>query len=342
MQRFVTFGEIMLRLKAPGFERLFQNPLLEATFGGAEANVAVGLAHFGCEASMVTVLPPNPIGDACMNELRRHGVDTSFILREGNRVGIYFLEAGNNQRPSSVLYDRSGSGMTEVKQGDIHWDAVFTDTVWFHLSGITPALSASAAEVSIEAVHRAKKAGVTVSCDLNFRKKLWKYGTQPRDIMDEIAGSSTIVIGNEEDYQRSLGIEAEVDVDGGTLDTGVYEELTGRVLDRYPNLDAAAVTLRTSHSASHNTWQAVLRTRKGFQRSRSFEIRNIIDRVGAGDAFCAGIIYAMSSGFGEAEVLEFAAAAGCLKHTIPGDFLFLNVDEVYALTSGKGTGRIQR
>lgn len=342
LKQFVTFGEVMLRLKSPGFERLLQKPLLEATFGGAEANVAVGLAHYGCQVSMVTVLPQNPIADACIGELRRHGVDTSLIVRGGNRIGIYFLEGGNNQRPSSVLYDRSGSGMMEVKPGDIPWNEIFNHTGWFHLSGITPALSSSAADVSIEAVQEAKKAGVTVSCDLNYRKKLWKYGKEPREIMEIIAGSSTIVLGNEEDYQQSLGIEAEVDVEGGTLDTAAYEELTSRVIDRHAGLEAAAVTLRTSHSASHNTWQAVLRTRRGFHVSRSFEIRNIVDRVGAGDAFSSGLIYAMSSGFGDSEALEFAAAAGCLKHTIPGDYLFLSVDEVHALASGKGSGRIQR
>ena len=342
MKRYITFGEIMLRLKAPGAERLLQSPLLEATFGGGEANVAVGLARLGLVVAFVSVIPENPVGAACIDELRKQGIDTSLIVRTGERLGIYFLEPGANQRPSKVLYDRSHSAIAESSLGDIDWNKVFEGATWFHITGITPAISQSAADLSLEAVRKAKEKGVTVSCDLNFRKKLWKYGREPRDIMDEIAGSSTIVLGNEEDYQRSLGIEAEVDVDGGTLDTGAYEELTGRVLDRYPNLDASTVTLRASHSASHNAWQAVLRTRKGFYESRSFEIRNIVDRVGAGDAFSAGIIYAMSSGYGEAEALEFAAAAGCLKHTIPGDFLYLNVDEVRALASGKGTGRIQR
>jgi len=341
-KRFVTFGEVMLRLKSPGFERLLQNSLLEATFGGAEANVAVGLAHYGCRVSMVTVLPHNPIADACIGELRRHGVDTSFILRGGNRIGIYFLEGGSNQRPSSVLYDRSASGMSEVKPGDIPWNDIFEQTKWFRLSGITPALSASAADVSIEAVKEAKKAGVIVSCDLNYRKKLWKYGKKPREIMDIITGSSTIVLGNEEDYQQSLGIDSEADVEGGVLETAAYEKLTESVLERYAGLEAAAVTLRRSHSASHNTWQAVLRTRRGFLVSRSYEIRNIVDRVGAGDAFSSGLIYAMSIGFEDADALEFAAAAGCLKHTIPGDYLFLSIDEVHALATGKGSGRIQR
>ena len=341
-KRFVTFGEVMLRLKSPDFQRLLQKPLLEATFGGAEANVAVGLAHYGCNVSMVTVLPQNPIADACIGELRRHGVDTSDIVRGGDRIGIYFLEGGNNQRPSSVLYDRAGSGMAEVKPGDISWKDVFGQCVWFHISGITPALSSLAADVSIEAVQEAGKAGITVSCDLNYRKKLWKYGKEPREIMEIVAKSSTMVIGNEEDYQKSLGIASNVDVEGGMLDAAAYEELTERVLEQYANLDAAAVTLRTSHSASYNTWQAVLRTHRGFYASRAYEIRNIVDRVGAGDAFSSGLIYAVSKGFDDREALEFAAAAGCLKHTIPGDYLFLSADEIHTLVSGKGSGRIQR
>ncbi len=342
MRRFVTFGEVMLRLKPVGSERFLQSPLLEATFGGAEANVAVGLAHFGCEVSLVSVLPNNPIGDACMGELRRHGVDTSLIVRGGERIGIYFLEAGNNQRPSSVLYDRAGSGMTEVKSGDIAWDEVFTDARWFHLSGITPALSESAAQVSIEAVKMARSAGVKISCDLNYRKKLWKYGKEPHEVMATVANFADMVMGNEEDYQKSLDMKSGVDVESGSLDTDDYKRLTARVLDRYPNLEAAAVTLRTSHSASHNTWQAVFRTHKQFHVSRSYEIRNIIDRVGSGDAFSAGVIYGFSNGFSDAETLEFATAAGCLKHSMPGDFPVLTVDEVHALAKGRGAGRIQR
>jgi 2-dehydro-3-deoxygluconokinase len=232
--------------------------------------------------------------------------------------------------------------MAGVKSGDIAWDDVFTDACWFHLSGITPALSASAAQVSIEAVKMAKSTGVTISCDLNYRRKLWRYGTQPHEIMTTIAGYADIVMGNEEDYQQSLRVESEVDVENGSLDTDAYEKLTARVLDQYPNLEAAAVTLRTSHSASYNTWQAVLRNRRQFHLSRSYEIRNIVDRVGSGDAFSAGVIFGKSSGFGDAETLEFAAAAGCLKHSIPGDFSVLSVDEVLALVKGKGAGRIQR
>jgi 2-dehydro-3-deoxygluconokinase len=341
-KHFVTFGEVMLRLKSPGFERFMQKPLLESTFGGAEANTAVGLAHFGCTVSMVTVLPQNPIADACIGELRRHGVDVSYILRQGNRMGIYFIEGGNNQRPSSIVYDRSGSAMAEVRPGDIAWGDIFKRASWFHISGITPALSSSAADASLEAVREAKKAGVTVSCDLNYRKKLWQYGKKPREIMETIATLSDVVVGNEEDYQKSLGLESGVDVERDAMKTQDFAQLTETVFRRYGDLQAAAVTLRSSHSATHNTWQAVLRTRGGFHVSRSYEIRSIVDRVGAGDAFSSGLIYGMNTGMDDAAALEYAAAAGCLKHTIPGDYPFLSVDDVHSLVSGTGSGRIQR
>jgi 2-dehydro-3-deoxygluconokinase len=342
MARYVTFGEVMLRLKPQGFERLLQSPLLEASFGGAEANVAVGLAHLGLHAVFVSAVPPNQIGDRCIGELRRHGVDTSFVRRGGNRLGIYFLESGAVQRPSSIIYDRSGSALSEIGQGDIPWDEVFSNARWFHISGITPAITASTAEVSMEAVERAKVAGVTVSCDLNYRKKLWKYGKQPHEVMEKIVRYADIVVGNEEDYQRSLSMKADIDVDAGSLDPALYARMTEQVLDTYPNLRAAAVTLRTSYSASHNRWQAVLRSRDRFYMSRSYEVQPIVDRVGSGDAFAAGLIFGLSSDMDDAQGLEFATAAGCLKHSIPGDFLFLTREEVSDLSAGGGSGRIQR
>jgi 2-dehydro-3-deoxygluconokinase len=342
MIRCATFGEVMLRLKPPGFERLLQRPLLEATFGGAEANVAVALAHLGVDAVFISAVPPNQIGDRCIEELRRHGVDTSYVQQRGDRLGIYFLESGATQRPSSIIYDRRGSAVTEIGRDDVPWDKVFSNTRWFHLSGITPALSALVAEVCIHAVERAREANVTVSCDLNYRKKLWKYGKQPHEVMGEIARRADVVMGNEEDYQRSLSVKMDVDVEEGSLDPSLYAELTERVLERYPNLEAAAVTLRTSYSASHNRWQAVLRTRDRFYLSESFEIQPIVDRVGSGDAFAAGLIYGLCSGMDEGEALDFATAAGCLKHSIPGDFSILSNEEVRALMSGGGSGRIQR
>jgi 2-dehydro-3-deoxygluconokinase len=293
-------------------------------------------------AVFVSAVPPNQIGDRCIGELRRHGVDTSYVHRGGNRLGIYFLESGAVQRPSSIIYDRSGSALSETGRGDIPWNEVFSNARWFHLSGITPALTASTAEVCMEAVDRAKTAGVTVSCDLNYRKKLWKYGKQPHEVMEKIVRYADIVVGNEEDYQRSLSLKAEIDVDAGSLDPALYARMTEQVLETYPNLRAAAVTLRTSYSASHNRWQAVLRSRDRFHTSRSYEVRPIVDRVGSGDAFAAGLIYGLSCGMDDAEGLEFATAAGCLKHSIPGDFLILTRDEVSALMADGGSGRIQR
>ena len=342
MARYVTFGEVMLRLKPPGFERFLQSPFLEASFGGAEANVAVGLAHFNCDVAFVSLIVPNPVGDQCIAELQRHGVDTSHISRKGNRLGIYFLESGATQRPSSIIYDRAGSGMSSVRQGDVPWEEVFKGASWFHISGITPALSASAAEVSLEAVNTARASGVTVSCDLNYRKKLWQYGKQPHEVMREIVQHADVVVGNEEDYQRSISMKVEVDVEGGSLDTAVYDKLTAGVFERFANLRAAAVTLRSSHSASYNSWQAVLRTKERFFVSKRYEIQPIVDRVGSGDAFAAGLIFGLDTGLPDGDALEFATAAGCLKHSIPGDFPVLSVDEVRSLASGGGSGRIQR
>jgi len=340
--KYITFGEIMLRLRPPGFQRLFQTPVLEATFGGAEANVAVGLAGFGMDTAFVSVIPENAVGEACIRELRRSGIDTSFIVRRGERIGIYFLEPGNNQRPSKVIYDRAGSGISEVKPGDVDWRRIFKRSGWFHLSGITPALSEAAAVVSIDAVKTAREMGITVSCDLNFRKKLWKYGKSAPEVMTEIIHYVDIALGNEEDLQKSLGIAADVDVEAGKLDIDRYRALTDTVLQLYPGLKKLAVTMRTSHSANYNTWQAVLNNRGEFIVSRQYEIYDIVDRVGSGDAFSAGLLYGLGNLESDRESLEFAAAAGCLKHTIPGDFPLCSVQEVRSLASGSGSGRIQR
>jgi 2-dehydro-3-deoxygluconokinase len=258
---------------------------LEATFGGGEANVAVGLARFGLNVAYVSIIPDNSIGDACIGELRRQGVDTSLIVRKGDRLGIYFLEAGANQRPSKVIYDRSHSAIAETKPGDINWDKVFDGASWFHISGITPAISLSASELSLEAVKKAREKGITISCDLNFRKKLWKYGKSAPEVMGELVKYIDIAIGNEEDCQKSLGVKVDVDVESGRLQTEKYRELTDRVLNLYPNIKKIAITLRKSHSANNNGWSAVLNNKKEFLISKKYEIHNIVDRVGAGDAF---------------------------------------------------------
>jgi 2-dehydro-3-deoxygluconokinase len=342
MQRCITFGEIMLRLKPPGSERLLQSPLLEATFGGGEANVAVGLARFGMNVAYVSIIPNNALGDACIGELRKQGIDTSLIVRKGNRLGIYFLEPGANQRPSKVIYDRLNSAIADAQSGDIDWQTAFNGATWFHITGITPALSRSAAELSLEAVKTAQEKGVTISCDLNFRKKLWQYGSSAPEVMGELVKHVDIAMGNEEDCQKSLGLKVEIDVDVGKLEIEKYRELTDRVLELFPNIKKIAVTMRESHSADHNGWSAVFNTRSEFLVSQKYEIHDIIDRVGSGDAFASGLIYGFTNLATDKEALEFAVAASCLKHSIPGDLPLLSVDEVKALAKGVVSGRVQR
>jgi len=340
--RIVTFGEVMLRLKSPNFERLFQSPVLEATFGGGEANVAVSLATFGEEVAFVTALPDNPIADACLAQLQGFGVDTQFVLRSGERMGIYFLEAGANQRPSKVIYDRAHSAVSDIQPGQVEWKRVFQGADWFHITGITPAISASAAEVSLEAVQTAKELGLTVSCDFNFRKKLWKYGRSAPEVMRELVKFVDVGIANEEDCQKSLGISVNVDVTSGELKADAYKQLAEKVLEEFPNLRMQAITLRESISASHNRWSAVLHTRNDFFVSRKYDITHIVDRVGGGDSFAAGLIYGLNHFPVPGEALEFAVSASCLKHSIPGDFNRVTVSEVETLMRGDVSGRVQR
>ncbi len=341
-QRYITFGEIMLRLKPPGVERFFQSPALEATFGGGEANVAVALAKFGCDVGYCSVIPANAIGDACVSELRRWGVDAGPVVRKGNRLGIYFLEGGANQRPSVVIYDRAGAAIAEAGPGDVDWGKVFAGAAWFHITGITPAVSATAAELSLEAVKRAKAAGLTVSCDLNYRKNLWKYGRSAPEVMGELVKSVDVAVANEEDCQKSLGVSAPVDVESGKLEAKSYRALAEKVLSSYPNLRKIAITLRESRSADENGWSGCMHTGKEFLVSRRYEIKDIVDRVGSGDTFAAGLIYGLTNLAGAQEALEFAVAASCLKHSIPGDLPLLTVAEVKALAGGSGSGRVQR
>jgi 2-dehydro-3-deoxygluconokinase len=339
----VTFGEIMLRLAPPGFERFLQTPQFVATFGGGEANVAVALASFGLPAAYVTVLPDkHPIADAAIAELRRAGVDTSKIVRGKGRVGIYYLEAGANQRASKVVYDRGQSAIAIAKPGDIDWDRVFQDAGWFHITGITPAISASAADLALESVRQAREKGLTVSCDLNYRKNLWKWGKPAVEVMRELVKYVDVVIANEEDVQMTLGIQAAVDVNSGSLDSAQYQTLTGKVLENYPELKAIAITLRESKSASHNGWSACLNDRQSFLVSRHYDITHIVDRVGGGDSFAGGLIYGFLELPTHQEALEFAVAASCLKHSVPGDFNRTTVDEVNALLKSGGSGRVQR
>jgi 2-dehydro-3-deoxygluconokinase len=339
----ITFGEIMIRLAPPGFERFLQSPQFVATFGGGEANVAVAAAQFGLPARYLTVLPDkNPIVDAFIGEMRRFGVDPSRIVRGKGRFGIYFVEPGANQRPSKVVYDRDGSAIALAKPGDINWDTALDGGSWFHITGITPALSQSAADLSIESVQAARAKGITVSCDLNYRKNLWKYGKAPKDVMPEILKQADYCIANEEDCQASLGIHVDVDVHSGQLDRAAYQKLTETVLAAYPSLKGIAITLRESKSASHNGWAACFNNRQEFLVSRHYDITHIVDRVGGGDCFAGGLIYGLNRKSTAQDALEFAVAASCLKHSIPGDFNRFTVDEVEALLKGGGSGRVQR
>jgi len=346
-KRIVTFGEIMLRLKPPSSERFFQSPLLEATFGGGEANVAVSLANFAEDVAFVTALPDNPIGNSCIEYLCGKGVDTTKILRNGERIGIYFLEEGANQRPSKVIYDRAHSAFASAEPEKLNWDKIFEGAFWFRITGITPAISQNSDDISLNAVRIAKEKGLTISCDYNYRSKLWKYGRRASEVMTDIVRYVDVGIANEEDCQRCLGITVKEgdwkqDVEAGSLDPNKYQALCEKVLDAFPNLSHQAITLRESYSASHNGWSACLHNRKDFYLSAHYDITHIVDRVGAGDAFAAGLIYGMIHGMGDEESLEFAVAASCLKHSIPGDANLVTADEVKRLMGGEASGRVQR
>ena len=342
MSKYLTFGELMLRLKSPGRERFLQSPSLEATFGGGEANVAVTLANFGLDAEFLSVIPTNAIGDAAVAELRRFNVATDKIIRTEGRMGIYYLETGANQRPSKVIYDRAYSAFSLFDPAGYNWDYIYNDVKWLHISGITPAISAETKEASIAAVKEAEKRGIIVSLDLNYRKNLWKYGVEAKDVMKTLALYSDIIIANEEDCQKSLGLKCESNVEGGSLNEEDYKRLSDSVLELYPNVKTVAITLRESKSADINFWAAALNNRSEFIVSRKYEMYDIVDRVGGGDSFAGGLIYGLNKLGSDKEALEFAVAASCLKHSIDGDFNRVTVDEVVRLAKGDGSGRVQR
>lgn len=343
MDRFVTFGEIMLRLTPPDHELLFQTNRLVATFGGAEANVAVSLANYGEKVSYVTAAPANPVGDAMVKEMRSFGIDTSCILRKGERLGVYYTETGAAMRPSKVVYDRAGSSISEVKPGDFDWDKILAGAKWFHTTGITPALSEGAAAVALEAVKACRAKGITVSCDLNYRNKLWKWGKSAREVMTEFARYVDVTIANEEDCQKCLGIEIDVDVTAGELDVSKYRVLADKVMAAYPDMKYLAVSLRESVSADWNGWSAVLADNKGsFFKSKKYEIRDIVDRIGGGDSFGSGLIWGLNNLGGPQEALEFSVAASALKHTVYGDFNRVTREDVLKLAGGDASGRVQR
>ena len=338
----VTFGEIMLRLSPPGFERFFQSPVLQATFGGGEANVAVSLAHFGLDSHYVTRVPANPIGDAAVRALRAEGVRTEYVQRGGSRLGIYFAETGASQRASAVVYDRAGASAATIKPGEIPWDGVFAGARWFHVTGITPALGPSVAGATREAIEAARSAGARISLDLNYRGKLW--GTdRAQEVMRPLASMVDVIIANEEDIQSCLGLDVHgADVTGGRLDVAAYRDVAARVVGEF-GVKQVAITLRESYSASRNGWSAALYDGATglFWEAPRYDV-TIVDRIGGGDSFASGLIYGLASGRAPEVALRFAVAASALKQTIPGDFNRVSVAEVDRLALGDQSGRVQR
>ncbi|HSV75697.1 MAG TPA: sugar kinase [Bacteroidales bacterium] len=342
-KKVVTFGEIMLRLATPGYLRFSQSDTLTATFGGGEANVAVSLANFEIPVDFVTRLPKNDIAQACLMDLKRYGVGVGNILTGGSRMGIYFLETGAVSRGSKVIYDREHSAIAEIKKGMVDWDKVLEGAGWFHWTGITPAISQGAAEVCLEAIQKANRKGITVSCDLNFRKNLWKYGKKAGEVMPELVAGTDIVLGNEEDAAMVLGIHPEgVDVTKGHVEAAAYESVSKQIMAKFPRCNKVITTLRGSINANHNSWGGVLWNGNKLFESKQYQITHIVDRVGGGDSFMAGLIYGLLHFNDDQKALDFAVAASCLKHTIYGDFNLATVDEVEKLMSGDESGRVAR
>lgn len=337
--RVVTFGEIMLRLTPPDFKRIVQTNSFNAIYGGGEANVSVSLANYGFDAAFVTKLPRNPIGQAALNELRRFGVNTKYIVRGGQRLGIYFCENGASQRPSNVLYDRAHSAIAEADQEDFNWDEIFADADWFHFTGITPALSAKMASIALQAVKAAKEHGLKVSCDLNYRAKLWSR-EEAEKVMSGLMEYVDICIANEEDAEMVFGIKSGSDIDAGEINIKGFRDVAQQLMDKF-DFEIVGSHLRISHSASVNDWLVVLFDGQNFVQSASYKI-HIIDRVGGGDSFAAGLIYSLLEGKNLQESAEFGAAASCLKQSIPGDFNHVNLEEVESLAGGNKSGRVKR
>ena len=344
MEKVVTFGEVMLRLSAPGYERFGQSNTLISTFGGGEANVAVSLANYGIPVSFISRLPKNDIADACVRELRGLGVGTDKIVLGGDRMGVYYLETGAVSRGSKVIYDRANSSIAEIKSGMVDWDAVFEGATWFHWTGITPAISQGAADVLLEAISVAKKKGLTISCDLNYRKKLWSYGKTAQEIMPDFVKDCDIILGNEEDAEKALNIKPEgIDVTSGELDNNAYLSVSQQIMEKYPNCKYVITTLRGSVSANHNSWSGVLYDGKKLYEAPTYQITHIVDRVGGGDSFMGGLIYGLITKENDLQyALNFAVAASCLKHSVFGDYNRVTIDEVEKLMSGDASGRVSR
>ncbi len=345
-KKIVTFGEIMLRLATPGYERFSQATNFNATFGGGEANVAVSLANYGMETEFVTRLPQNDIAQSCIMNLHKYGVGTRHILRGGERIGIYFLETGAVARASKVVYDRAHASITGIQPGMINWREVFAGADWFHWTGITPALSQEAADTCLEAIRIANTMGITVSTDLNYRKNLWKYGKTASEVMPALVEGCDIILGNEEDAEKVFGIKPEgfdVAHTGGEVNAAEFESVCTQLMNRFPRAKKVIITLRGSVNANHNTWGGVLYSDKSLYQSTRYNITHIVDRVGGGDSFMGGLIYGLLTyPDNDQKALDFAVAASCLKHTIYGDFNLVSTAEVETLMNGDGSGRVSR
>lgn len=345
MQTVVTFGEIMLRLATPGYLRFAQTDVFEATYGGGEANVAVSLANYGLHAKFVTRLPHNDLGEAAVMSLRKYNVDASDIIWGGERLGIYFLESGAVSRGSKVVYDRAMSSISEVKPGMIDWEKVLEGVSWFHWTGITPAISQGSADACLEAIQTANRLGIPVSCDLNYRKNLWKYGKKADEVMVNLVAGCDVILGNEEDAEKVFHIHPEgVDVtQGDTMEATAYKSVCQQLMQKFPRCKKAIITLRGSINANHNSWAGVLYDGKTLYESPTYQITHIVDRVGGGDSFMGGLIYGLLTYTNDDQkALNFAVAASCLKHTIKGDFNLVTVDEVEKLMGGDASGRVSR
>ncbi len=345
MAKVVTFGEIMVRLGAPDYLKLIQANRFDVSYAGAEANVAVSLANYGLETDYITCLPDNPIAERCIMDLRGHKVGVDHIQRTGKRMGILFMETGSNARPSKVYYDREDSSIATVAPGSIDWREILKDATWFHWTGITPALSANAAAECLKAIKTAKELGVTVSCDINYRGNLWKYGKTAAEVMPEMVAGSDIILGNEEDCEKVFGIKPK-DFDAaktnGNVDQSSFLSVCQQMMERFPRCKKMVVTLRGAISANHNTWGGVLYNGKELIESRRYDITDIVDRVGGGDSFMGGLIFGLLHYKDDKKTLEFATAASCLKHTLKGDYNWVAVQEVENLMNGDKSGRIKR
>jgi 2-dehydro-3-deoxygluconokinase len=343
MKTIVTFGEVMMRLATPQHQRFIQARQFDVTFAGGEANVAASLAQYGLPVQFATRLPDNELGDACLNFLRQYGVGVDYVARGGERLGVYFLEAGAVQRPSKVIYDRADSAIATIPQGVLPWKDIFANAQWFHWTGITPAISEAAARECLTAARIAREMGLTVSCDLNYRAKLWKWGQSAGEVMPSLLALCDVAVGNEEDAEKVFGIRASgADVTGGRVDAASYRRVCEKLVERFPNLKTVAITLRGSLSASHNTWSGVLYHDGAFYNGPKYDIAPIVDRVGGGDSFCGGLIYGLLTLGDPQQAIDFAVAASCLKHSIHGDFNLVRVDEVEKLMSGDASGRVSR